>query len=294
MTLVQLRHLIELARTGSFSKAAEVLCITQPALSRSVRALESELGAKLLDRIGRRSYLTPFGEHVLSDARRVVLDAEELRQRAPRFFQGRESRLRIGLGSGPGAMLRTPLLMQAATRRPPLQVEIVGGGIDLLVHRLRERSLDAVVVDIRSLQPSTDLDVHLLPDMRATFLCRKGHPLARRRKALHFDELIDYPVASTPLSGEAALMLLNAYGARAHPDRLVTLRCEDIPSLIGVVRTTDAILLAVRATAPDLVELRTDPPLYAVARFGVVTLAGRTEAPGLVHLRELIEVLMRN
>jgi DNA-binding transcriptional LysR family regulator len=60
MTLVQLRHLIALAQTGSFSKAAEAVFLTQPALSRSVRALEDEFGAPLFDRVGRRIELTPF------------------------------------------------------------------------------------------------------------------------------------------------------------------------------------------------------------------------------------------
>ena len=53
MTLVQLRHLISVAQTGSFSRSAEAMHLTQPALSRSVRALEQELGIPLFDRIGR-------------------------------------------------------------------------------------------------------------------------------------------------------------------------------------------------------------------------------------------------
>ena len=49
MTLVQLRHLISLAETGSFSRSAQAMFITQPALSRSIRGLEDELGQPLLD-----------------------------------------------------------------------------------------------------------------------------------------------------------------------------------------------------------------------------------------------------
>jgi hypothetical protein len=65
MTLVQLRHLIALAHTGSFSKAAQAQFLTQPALSRSIRALEDELGLPLFDRVGRRVELTPFGHEPL-------------------------------------------------------------------------------------------------------------------------------------------------------------------------------------------------------------------------------------
>jgi DNA-binding transcriptional LysR family regulator len=103
MTLVQLRHLLSLARTGSFSKSAGVLFITQPALSRSIRALETELGQPLFDRIGRHSELTPFGRDALERARELVLAADELRERGRLAGDGQEGVLRIGMGSGPGA-----------------------------------------------------------------------------------------------------------------------------------------------------------------------------------------------
>ena len=78
MTLVQLRHLISLAQSGSFTRSAEALFLTQPALSRSIRALEDELGQPLFDRVGRRSVLTPFGVDALARARQLVFDADEL------------------------------------------------------------------------------------------------------------------------------------------------------------------------------------------------------------------------
>ena len=78
MTLVQLKHLIALADSGSFSKAAQALFLTQPALSRSIRALEDELHAPLFDRIGRRIELTPFGGETLKRARQLLFDADEL------------------------------------------------------------------------------------------------------------------------------------------------------------------------------------------------------------------------
>ena len=107
MTLVQLRHLLSLAQTGSFSKSATALFLTQPALSRSISALEAELGQSLFDRIGRHSELTPFGREAVERARDVVLAADDL-QHSGRFAgDGQEGVLRIGMGSGPGAMLMT-------------------------------------------------------------------------------------------------------------------------------------------------------------------------------------------
>ena len=71
MNLQQLEHLLALAETGSFSRASEKVHLTQPALSRSIQMLEQELGMPLIDRIGKRNELTPFGAMVLARARRI-------------------------------------------------------------------------------------------------------------------------------------------------------------------------------------------------------------------------------
>ncbi|MDP4299700.1 LysR family transcriptional regulator [Leptothrix discophora] len=294
MTLVQLRHLIALADSGSFSRSAEALFLTQPALSRSIRALEDELGQPLFDRVGRRNELTPFGREVLARARQLVFEAEELAASGRQMREGQAGRLRLGLGSGPGALLMTPLLLHMATQHPKVQVEIARGQTGLLVEQLRGRQLDALVVDARSVEPATDLRVDALAELRGTFLCRPGHPLTRRRKAIAFDDLRAWPIASTPLSDEVGRILIERYGPAAHPSASVTLRCEEIASLVDAVRGSDAILLAIRKAAPDLVELTVSPPLAASARFGLVTLAGRAEAPGLPIVRRVMDELLRD
>ena len=294
MTLVQLRHLIALAHVGSFSKAAQAQFLTQPALSRSIRALEDELSAPLFDRVGRRIELTPFGRDTLERARQLVFDADELQASGRRATDGDAGVLRIGMGSGPGAMLMTPLLMRTALHRPRLRMEISRAGTDLLVQALRERALDALVVDARSLRPATDLRAEFAYEMRGAFMVRRGHPLARRRDGPSFDDLLRYPMASTPLSDEVARMLVERYGPHAHPSAFVTLRCEEIPSLVEVAKRSDAVVLAIRAAAPELIELKLRPELDATARFGLVTLARRTEPPALAAVRELMHQLLHD
>ncbi|GCL63291.1 LysR family transcriptional regulator [Pseudaquabacterium pictum] len=293
MTLVQLRHLISLAQSGSFTKSAESLFLTQPALSRSIRALEEELGQPLFDRVGRRSVLTPFGAEALQRARQLVFDADELARSGRQMLEGRSGTVRIGLGSGPGAMLMTPLLKTMATSHPTVHLDIARGHTDVLVRRLRERELDALVVDARSLVPAADLRVANLVEMRGACMVRAGHPLTRWSGPLRFDTLRQFPIASTPLSDEVARSLVERYGAAAHPGECVTLRCEEIASLVEVVRDSDAVLIAIRAAAPELTELVLSPAMGTTARFGIVTLARRAEPPGLPVVRKLVAQLMR-
>ncbi len=293
MTLVQLRHLLSLAQTGSFSKSADAMFLTQPALSRSIRALELELGQPLFDRIGRRSEVTPFGREVVARAGQLVAAADDLRDSGAQMALGAAGTLRIGMGSGPGAMLMTPLLMHLATHHRQLRLEITRGRTDVLERGLRAREMDALVVDARSLAPAPDLRTTEAYEMRGALLCRPGHPLLRQQGAVRFAQLQGYPIASTPLSDEVARVLVERYGPDAHPARCVTLCCEEIPSLVELTRHSDTVLIAIRAAGPDLAELVLEPALDATARFALVTLAGRSEAPALAIVRRLMQDLLR-
>jgi hypothetical protein len=82
--------------------------------------------------------------------------------------------------------------------------------------------------------------------------------------------------------------LVERYGPQAHPDVAVNVRCEEIASLVEVAAHSDAVLLAIRASAPDLVELPMEPPLAVAARLGLVTLARRTPPASLELVCELM------
>jgi DNA-binding transcriptional LysR family regulator len=294
MTLVQLRHLLSLAETGSFSRSAEALFITQPALSRSIRGLEEELGQPLLDRIGWRSELTAFGREVLVRAQRLVAEADELRAVAQRLRTGATGHLKLGLGSGPAAILAVPLMRHMALNFPAVHLELTVGASAVLEEGLRQRRLDALLVDARSVIPSTDLQVEPLGELRGAFMCRPGHPLTQRKGPLRFKDLLAYPIASIPLSDEVARVLVERYGPQAHPSQCVTLRCEEIPTLVDVVRETDAVLLSIRAAAPRLQELALSPSMNATARFGLATLTGRSAVPLMSEVRALVDQLLHD
>jgi DNA-binding transcriptional LysR family regulator len=273
--------------------------LTQSALSRSIQSLEDELGGRLLDRIGKRNELTPLGLTVVARARRIVLEAADLRRSADLLQQGDLGSIRVGLGSGPGALLMTPLLQHMARHHPGVKVAISRGSTELQVQQLRARQLDALVIDVRRIAPAPDLCIEALGELRAGFLCRAGHPLAGAAP-VSFEALLAYPIASTPLSDEVARLLVDHYGPRADPVQMTTLQCEDVTSLIDTIAVTDAIFLGIVAAARvgiaagTLVEISVVPPLRAGARFACITLAGRTEAPAMGILRAFVDERLRD
>jgi DNA-binding transcriptional LysR family regulator len=301
MNLRHLEHWLALAETGSFSRAAEKLHITQSALSRSIQVLEEELGGPLVDRVGKKNELTPLGLTVLDRARRIVHEAQELKQGAALLQQGGLGNLKVGLGSGPGALLMTPWLRHVAQHHPGVQVSVGRGATELQVQQLRARELDALVVDVRRVAPAPELHIEEMGELRAGFVCRQGHPLLQAYpNALPFGALLAYPIASTPLSDEVARMLVAHYGDRADPRQMISLQCEEIASLIDTVSHTDAIYLGIIAAARqglqsgELVELALTPKFVGGARVALVTLARRTELPIMAVFRQFVVAQMQH
>src|SRR5258707_10327266 len=102
MKLRHLRYFVTVADAGTVPRAAAQLSLTQPALSRQIRDLESELGLPLFDRVGRRLHLTAEGENLLERTREILRAADALRERAGALAGGPTGTLR------PGAPPHTP------------------------------------------------------------------------------------------------------------------------------------------------------------------------------------------
>lgn len=294
-----LEHFLAVVETGSFRKAADKMFLTQSALSRSIQALESEMEGRLLDRIGRRNELTPLGRLVVDRARRIVLEASELKRGTELMRQADVGLMRVGLGSGPGAILMTPLMCHMARHHPQVRVRIMRGPTALQLVQLRARQLDALVVDMHAVPPDPDLSIEPLAEMPGGWMVRTGHPLLQHR-AVTLDDLIAYPIASTPLSNDVARLLVAQYGQRANPVQLNTLECDDVESMLEVTENTDTVLLGVLATARDriaagtLAVLPVRPVMRATATYAYVTLVGRSEAPVMTLLRGFVEQRLVN
>ena len=98
MELKLLRAFLTVAELRHFGHAAEVLCVSQPALSKQIVALEDSLGARLFERGRHGAELTTFGAGFLPDAQSLVRDADEVLTRARESSSGTRGYLRVGLG----------------------------------------------------------------------------------------------------------------------------------------------------------------------------------------------------
>jgi DNA-binding transcriptional LysR family regulator len=133
MHQVELRHLrafVTVVDAGGFGRAVSRLNVSQPALSRQIHALESGLGVRVFDRIGRRVQLTSEGEDMLRRARRLLADADSLGERARALKSGRTGIIRVGATPQAIETLLAGFLTRYRRRHPGVEIQLVedGGG----------------------------------------------------------------------------------------------------------------------------------------------------------------------
>tara|TARA_R110001606_G_scaffold184201_1_gene331055 strand:- start:7245 stop:8189 length:945 start_codon:yes stop_codon:yes gene_type:complete len=193
------RAFLKIAEIGSFTKAANALNVSQPALSASIREMERQLGFDLFDRTSRRVDLTKEGRAFIANARRIVLETEWLHQKAEEI---RTNALRLAVQPHsvffPERTRLTDTFLQAHAQA---NVEILALGHVRIFDALREDDIDlAVVIEPQSSEmdgPGRDEDLErLVIRSRPVKLLVPEEQSLSSAKALHGADLMGVPVAT--------------------------------------------------------------------------------------------------
>lgn len=155
VTFTQLRYLVAIADVRHFTRAADVVGVAQPTLSRQLKALETELGATLVDRGGRDGpTLTAAGEALLPLARRMLADQDSARTAVAEIVGLRRGRVRVGATPSLCMGVLADVLREFHGRYPRLRLELEEGGSRPLVRSLARGELDIALVIV----PATGID----------------------------------------------------------------------------------------------------------------------------------------
>jgi DNA-binding transcriptional LysR family regulator len=122
--IAELLTFIKVAETGSFSEAGTQLFVTQPAISKRIAALESNLGVRLLDRIGRRVQLTEAGIRLLPKARKMAEDLQDIKRSMSLQMEGVSGELRISTSHHVGLRRLPKTLKKFQQDFPSAQLDI--------------------------------------------------------------------------------------------------------------------------------------------------------------------------
>lgn len=288
--LRQLRHFVALAEHGHFARAAEAVHLSQPALSRSIQALESSLGCNLVDRHSRGISLTAHGELVLEHARRLLAGSRALSNAVSQLGNLDSGELRLGAGPYPAARLVPQALGQFAARHPRVRVHLLIDNWQQLRSRLLDDEIELFIADTRELHADPQLQVTALQSHHGVLFCRPQHPLCQRQPLLP-TALGEYPLAGTQMPVEVE-RLLQRLGDGENP---LSIQCDNFMVLKELVSTSDVLSLApwdvvaADVQAGRLVTLRlVGDPALARSAYGIVSRAGHSLSPAAEQLQQII------
>lgn len=191
--LKRLRYVIEVARAESITTAAQTLALTQPALTRSIAELETELGVKLFERLPRGVQTTAAGERFINRARKLIVDMDDLVADTRDDADAMQGRLRIGATPSANLVPALPSLALVAKQNPAMNIETIEGSAQTLCPQLLRGELDMVIGTTRYFRRWRELDIQLLRPFSFGCMVRKHHPLGEL-EAIQEIDILRYPL----------------------------------------------------------------------------------------------------
>ncbi|MBX2883365.1 MAG: LysR family transcriptional regulator [Granulosicoccus sp.] len=252
------KHLAQLsaiAEAGSFQAAADQLGLTQPALSRNMRALEARLGSTLFKREGRRSTPNMLGLRLARAGLTIRLAEEQAIIAADQSARGTTGELRIGAPPIVAGRFITEPLADFIRAYPSCTVELRTGLVDELRTLLERGQIDLVLGPQGLVTRANDLEFQHLIDDRVGILCRAGHELTQRKKIRPTDLKTQTWLAHSRGSllrqqTEAAMLACGVSQMN------IGLETDSIRTVLEVVATTDLITSMPKATTQPYLEDR--------------------------------------
>jgi DNA-binding transcriptional LysR family regulator len=291
LSLVQLETFRRLAREENFTRTAEQLNLTQPAVTQQVRALQEHFAVKLVDLIGRKTVLTDAGRFLAARAELVLGNVDALEREMREFADVRAGELRIGATVTIGSYALPVLVARFRAAYPAIDLFVHVENTAAMARAVRLGTVSLALVEGPLVDP--DLDIVPYADDELVVIAPPGHSLARRRTPVAVARLANEPFvlreegSGTRLQVERALI-----AAGVTPNVVLTL-----PSGEGIVRAVElGIGLAVvsRLVADDPV--RTGRVARVLLRdlefrrtFRVVRLRRQTPSPAALAFAALLQ-----
>jgi DNA-binding transcriptional LysR family regulator len=203
ITIRQLQVFEAVARHLSYTRAAEELYLTQPAVSMQIKQLEGSAGLPLFEQIGKKIYLTQAGETMLVHARTIMQHLAVAGEEMNELLGVDSGRLRIAIASTVN-YFATRLLATFAREHPAVEISLDVANRESLLARLDENVPDLVLMG----QPPKDMDLvsESFMDNPLIVISALNHPLAGRRKILLSDLAQEKFLVREPGSGTRIAM----------------------------------------------------------------------------------------
>lgn len=236
----RLNYLVAVARSGSFTAAAQVAGVTQSAITRSIADLEKEVGFSIFYRTSRGVILTEQGGDFVTRVARLLEDARDLMKGGRVGRDPYAGVLRIGVGPASLEWWLINPLVELLSKHRSIRYDISSSSFETIVQHLRSGAIDVAVGFDAAFSEWSDLRREPMGSLKSALFVRKGHPLLEKPK-VNVRDLADYDIISPSESrpyGEIIRGLYESQGVDWH-ERVH--RADFFPTVRRIVERSDAL-----------------------------------------------------
>ncbi len=291
MRLQHLHLLLAIAQTGSLRASAQILNVTQPALTKALRQLEEEFGAALVLRTPKGVRLTPAGELFAARAGNAMRELERGREEVAWHLRHAEAQVTVGVSPVAAILLAPGAVERFGVRWPQVRLRVRDTLYPRALEQVRAGELDLALGPLPTGGAGRDLLVQPLFDSQIVIAARRSHPLARAKKLA---KLIDADwVLTGPAGGpgDPRNLRFDASGARSPQVRL---ECESFATLLALMPRLDVVGIMPKGfferygPAMDLTEL----PLADALASTTIHALYRADTPLTVPAQRLLDAFV--
>jgi DNA-binding transcriptional LysR family regulator len=183
MELRHLRYFLSVAEELSFRRAAERVHVTQPSLSAQIRQLETEIGARLLERDTHQVSLTAAGRSFMEDCRRILRDADDSVRTVQRIASGKAGQLSIGFVASLGHGLLPNILKTYRRRYPDVDLRLLEMDTSQQIHEINAHRLDLGFIGLgQTSEKLTNLELTTVAEEKLMAVLPQDHPIVANAK----------------------------------------------------------------------------------------------------------------
>lgn len=226
MNIENLKCFILVAENLSFSRAAEALYISQPAVTKQINTLEEELGVALFIRSTRYVKLTPAGMSFYKDAKDIVQKSQLAVSRLQKQNTDFDS-ISIGLSSNIALFYLSPLLKKYYAAYPDVRPHIEVYGYKIILNLFLENKLDLLFYYTDNMSRKTSVQYQELEKDHMSCLLPAGHPLAAKEKIMPEDLTEENIIACNPLNAPLSIASFQQKLLQQHPVEKI-IYCDSI------------------------------------------------------------------
>ncbi len=247
MRMRQVALILAVGEHGTLRKASSELGMTQPAATKMIQELESALGQRLFERVGRGQKLTPAGNSVLGHFRGMRGSVEAMTRELSELQQGSAGRLSVGTIMAPSPTLLTNAIIALKQAFPLLSVDITMDTSDRLLELLREGTLDVAIGRIRD-EHRQDYTFTPLENEALAIVVGVHHPLCGQ-KSVTFESLLGYPWILQPTGSPMREVLDQEFRMLQVPPPRGLIETASILTTTDLIDKTDMIAVMPQSIA---------------------------------------------